>query len=313
MTSPPYWQKREYANHRSIGSEPTIQAYVDSLLQVFAEIRRVLKPTGSFWLNLGDSYKDKNLCGIPWRVAIALQDRQGWILRNAVVWSKLKGAPDNSEDKLRNVHELVFHLVKQKEYYYDTTQVRNKPKSTAVRNGTIVTATGVSGVNYRRQIQRSTALTEEEKSNALRALDLTLDKVASGELFDFRMIIRGQQRTTHSRSPKVSGRAAELEKRGFYILPYDNRGSKPGDVWEIIPEDQWRTDSHDAPFPEELCTIPIQLTCPPGGIVLDPFAGTGTAVLAAVKLRRRGIGIDIAREYLEIASSRLANCQPQLL
>jgi DNA modification methylase len=313
ITSPPYWRKREYANSHSIGGETSIQDYINSLLHVFSEVKRVLKPTGSLWLNLGDTYKNKNLSGIPWRVTIALQDTQGWILRNSVVWNKLKGVPDNADDKLRNIHELVFHLVKQKNYYYDTAPIRNGPKSSSIRNGSVVTATGVSGINYRRQIQRSTALSEEEKANALQALDQTLQKVAAGELFDFRMVIRGQQRATHSSSIKISGRAAELEKKGFYILPYDSRGSKPGDVWEIIPEDQWRKDSHDAPFPEELCMIPIKITCPKGGIVLDPFAGTGTAILAAINLQRRGIGIDISKEYLDVAVSRLDKYQPVLL
>ncbi len=313
ITSPPYWQQREYVSQDAIGEEESVQEYINALLRVFSEVKRVLKPAGSFWLNLGDVYRDKNLCGIPWRLVIALQDQQGWILRNSVVWNKLKGSPDNARDKLRNIYEFVFHLVKQKDYYYDTTAIRNSPRSHTVRNGMTVTATGVSGVNYRRQILRSAALTEEEKTNALQALEATLQKVAAGELFDFRMVIRGQQRATHSNSTKVSGRAAELEKKGFYILPYDSRGSKLGDVWEIIPEDKWRKDSHYAPFPEELCVLPIQATCPPGGIVLDPFVGTGTAILAAVRLQRRGIGIDLSREYLEVALSRLSQCQPVLL
>jgi DNA modification methylase len=126
------------------------------------------------------------------------------------------------------------------------------------------------------------------------------------------MVIRGQQRTTHSNSTKVSGRAAELERKGFYILEYSPEGSKPGDVWEIVPEDEWRNDAHYAPFPEELCIVPIKLTCPPQGIVLDPFIGTGTAILAAVRLGRRGVGIDISKEYLETAFSRLAYHQPTL-
>lgn len=313
LTSPPYWQQREYAHAGSSGSELTLSAYVEGLLQVLAEVRRVLKPEGSLWLNLGDVYENKNLCGVHWRVAIAMQDRQNWILRNEVVWNKVKGSPDNAKDKLRNMHETVFHFVKQKNYYYDVDAVRNNPGTSSVRNGSVVTATGVSGVNYRRQIQRSTMLTEAQKAEALNALETTLQKVASGELFDFRMVIGGQQRTTHSGSAKVSGRAAELESKGYYILPYDSKGSKPGDVWDIIPEDEWRKDAHYAPFPAELCVMPIKLTCPEDGIVLDPFAGTGTAVVTAVNLKRRGIGIDISREYLQVAQGRLTNQQPLLL
>ncbi len=309
ITSPPYWNQREYSASNSIGAEEKLEDYVESLLHVFAEIKRVLKPTGSFWLNLGDTYREKSLCGVPWRVALALQDKQQWLLRNSVVWNKLKGYPDNSKDKLRNTYEFVFHFVKQKNFYYDIDAVRKNPRSSLIRNGSVVTATGVTGVNYRRQIQRSTSLSEQEKADALQALERALQRVIQGKIPDFRMVIRGQQRTTHSNSTKVSGRAAELERKGFYILEYSAEGSKPGDVWEVVPEDQWRIDQHYAPFPEELCVTPIKLTCPPRGIVLDPFAGTCTAILVAVKLGRKGIGIDISKDYLETALSRLSRHQ----
>ena len=305
VTSPPYWRQRRYDHPAAIGGEATVRDYLAALLPIFAELRRVLKPTGSLWLNLGDAYDRKNLCGIPWRLVIALQDEQGWLLRNDVIWHKLKGGPDNARDKLRNVHEHLFHLVVSPGYYYDTEAIRNTPRPTTTRDGTIVTATGVSGIRYRRQIQRSTALTEAERAAALAALDATLAKVAAGELFDFRMVIRGQQRVTHSDSTAVSGRATELARDGFYILPYDNRGSKLGDVWELVPEDSHRQDTHSAPFPEALCATPIRATCPPGGLVLDPFAGTGTAIVAAVRHGRRGLGIDLSGEYLRTAEGRL--------
>ena len=87
--------------------------------------------------------------------------------------------------------------------------------------------------------------------------------------------------------------------------PHHKRGTKPGDVWQIIPEDEWRKDAHFAVFPKELCEIPIKATCPPGGILIDPFVGTGTAIIAAMELNRRGIGIDISHEYLGIAQKRI--------
>ncbi len=314
ITSPPYWAVRRYSGNSQIGTEPTPELYVEHLLIVLRQVRRVLKPTGSFWLNIGDTYKHKNLCGIPWRVAFALQS-EGWILRNAVIWDKVKGNPCNAKDKLRNMYEYVFHFVRQQAYYYDVDAIRQEPGKPYYKNGRIVTPTGVSGVKYERQIKASDQLTPEEKQAALAALYATLEKVKSGELYDFRMIIRGVQRTTHSNSSEVSGRADELEKKGFYILPYHRNGSKPGDVWRIVPEDKWRKDSHFAVFPEELCEMPIKATCPPGGIVLDPFVGTGTAVLKAIELGRRGIGIDTSDEYLTVASKRLSSYvrQPRLL
>jgi DNA modification methylase len=112
MTSPPYWGKREYQNG-GIGLEKDYRDFVADLAAVFLELKRVLKSTGSFWLNLGDTYNGKGLLGIPWRVVFELTDNQGWILRNSIIWNKLKGGMDNTKDRLGNVHENLFHFVKQ--------------------------------------------------------------------------------------------------------------------------------------------------------------------------------------------------------
>src|SRR5947209_9340700 len=106
MTSPPYWGQRAYSAG-GIGLERTYTQYIDTLLAMLAEVKRVLKPTGSFWLNIGDAYHRKSLVGIPWRVALAMTDRHGWVLRNSVIWNKVKGGLDNAKDKVRNVHENV--------------------------------------------------------------------------------------------------------------------------------------------------------------------------------------------------------------
>jgi len=110
ITSPPYWGQRQY-NNGGIGMEEDYRDYITHLLAVFAEVKRVLKPEGSFWLNIGDAYYNKHLLGLPWRIALALTDKQGWILRNSVIWHKVKGGLDNTDDRLRNVHENVFHFV----------------------------------------------------------------------------------------------------------------------------------------------------------------------------------------------------------
>ena len=304
LTSPPYWRHRQYASG-GIGQEKTFQEYIANLTDVFREVYRVLKPTGSAWLNIGDSYDKKNLVGVPWRTAIALTDNVGFTLRNDVIWHKVKGGPDNADDKLRNVHEHVFHFTKQaKGYYYDVTSIRNTPKKAKVVKGAIVSATGVTGVRYERQIELSTELTDIEKENAKQALHGVLDDMRNGKTGDFRMVIRGQQRATHSDSEKVSGRAKELAQKGFYFLKYHPDGTKPSDVWEIIPEDTQGRQSHFAPFPRDLCRIPVIATCPPHGIVLDPFCGTGTAMLVAMDTGRKSVGIDLSSEYLAIAEER---------
>ena len=304
LTSPPYFGKREYASG-GLGLERDPQSYLRALIEIAAEIARVLEPTGSFWLNIGDAYRDKQLLGLPWRLVIALCDEQGWTLRNSIVWNKVKGGPDTARDRLRIVSEDVFHLVRQpRGYYYDVDAIRAAPSRATVRNGAVVSATGVRGVRYRRQLELSTALTDAERASALAALDAMLAAVAAGELSDFRMIIRGQQRTTHSDSERVSGRAKELRDRGYYFLRYHPNGAKPSNVWDILPEDTHRRDPHFAPFPEDLCKIPILATCPPTGMVLDPFCGTGTTSRVARSFGRKSVGIDLARPYLEEADRR---------
>ena len=306
MTSPPYWGKREYTQG-GIGLESDYRDFVRHLAEVFLEVKRVLKPEGSLWLNIGDSYAHKGLVGLPWRLALELTDTQGWILRNSVIWNKVKSGMDNSRDRLGNVHEHVFHLVQQpKGYYYDANAIRSKVRQARVVKGAVISATGVSGVRYRRQIELSTALAPQEKQAAAAALAAMLAHVGAGRLADFRMIIRGQQRTTHSNSEKLSGRAKELRDKGFYFLRCHPRGSKPSDVWNILPEDTHHRAAHFAPYPVDLCLIPILATCPQDGIVLDPFCGTGTTLLAARSLGRFSVGIDISRDYLALCAKRCA-------
>lgn len=303
LTSPPYWNKREYENG-GIGLESTYQEFIDNLLEIFEEVYRVLKPTGSFWLNIGDTYKNKCQLNIPWRLSISLTDN-GWTLRNTIIWNKVKGSPDNSKDKLRNLYEPMFHFVKNsKGYYYDIDAVRNKPKKAKIEKGAVVSATGVTGVRYKRKIELSTALTAEQKAKAMKELNAMLEQIKNGEISDFRMIIKGESRTTHSNSEKVSGRSKELNEKGYYFLKYHPNGSKPGDIWDIIPEDAQGRTSHFAPYPEDLCRMPIILTCPEDGVVLDPFCGTGTTSKVASMLCRKSISIDISNEYINSAVKR---------
>ncbi|HLZ77088.1 site-specific DNA-methyltransferase [Phenylobacterium sp.] len=305
MTSPPYWGQRDYGVD-GIGLESSPEEYIDALVRVFAEVYRILKPTGSFWLNLGDAYSAKSMIGLPWRVAIRMTDQLGFIMRNDVIWHKVKGGMDQSKDKLRNVHEHIFHFTKSRSYFYDADALRTKPRASKVVNGRVISATGVSGIRYRRQIELSTALSPEEKTCSLSALENELRRVGEGEISDFRMVIRGSQRATHSDGEGVSGRARELVEKGFYFLRYHPNGAKMSDVWEIVPEDTKRSHRHFAAYPEDLCKRPISCSCPVGGLVLDPFCGTGTTMRVAHRLGRRSIGIDLSSEYLEFAEERCA-------
>lgn len=305
ITSPPYWQKRQYENG-GIGLEASPQEYIDSLYEIIKEVKRVLKPSGAFWLNIGDSYQNKSLIGIPWRVALKMID-DGWILRNDVIWNKHKGGLNPNTDRFGSVFENFFFFVKNDKYYFDADVIRSKPRQAIVRDGTVISATGVSGIKYRRQIELSTDLSEEEKKEATAQLDIVLNRIKCGEISDFRMVIRNEQRTTHSDSTKLSGRAKELKEKGFYFLFYNPKGTLPNDVWDIIPEDSQHRKMHFAPYPEELCIIPIKSTCPMNGLVLDPFSGTGTTMKVAYELGRKSVGIDLSSEYIKLAKQRI--CQ----
>lgn len=307
ITSPPYWGVREYTGESTLGNEDDLQEYIDNLLEIFQEVKRVLKPTGSFWLNIGDTYENKDLAGVPWRTALALKDRQDWMLRNDVIWNKVKGNPSSANDRLRVMHEYVFHFVQQPDYYYDDDEIRGEEdfELDFKENGDVVSPTGVSGARYRRQIKNNPTLSDDEKENAINALEEHLEMLKNREIKDFRMVIRDEQRTTHGDSENLSGRARELAETGFYFLRYNAEGPMPENIWDIVPEDEHREDNHCAVYPVELCELPIKATCPKDGVVLDPFAGTGTTVVAANKLNRRAIGIDASEDYLETAESRI--------
>ena len=309
ITSPPYWQQRIYEDYDGeitdiIGSEDTPELYVENLMKVIRELKRVLKDEGTFWLNIGDKFVNKGLMGMPWRVALEMQ-KEGWILRSDIIWDQMKGT-QSCKDRMRDIYEHVFQFVKKTKSYFDGDSIRIIPEKDAYeKDGQIISATGVSGKKYYKQIETSTVLSEEEKTNALNALNETLEEMRRGEVVDFRMTIRGEQRTYHSESQKVSGRAKELNDKGYFIMKMRKKGFLPSDIWRIVPEDTWRKDTHCAVFPEELLKTPILSTCPKGGIVLDPFSGTGSTVHAAVLLERKGIGIDLSNQYTEIAKRRL--------
>lgn len=314
ITSPPYWNLRDYDidtkyEEDIIGTEKTPAEYVERLRVVFSEIKRIITPRGSFWLNIGDKYNKKNLMGMPWRVALALQD-DGWILRNDIIWDQMKGT-QSAKDRFRDSYEHLFHFVKKDKYFFDADSIRIKPTKTAtITNNKVTSATGVSGKKYRVQIEESKDLNAEEKKAALQALDETICELKSGRIVDFRMTIRGQQRTFHSDKEQVSGRAKELLRKGYYFLKSGAAGFLPDDIWKIVPEDEWRTDTHCAVFPVDLLKRPILSTCPKNGLVLDPFIGTGSTIVAANKLGRRGIGIDISDKYIAVAKKRIDATAP---
>jgi DNA modification methylase len=132
ITSPPYWGLRDYGVTGQIGLEPTPDDYVQTMVEVFREVKRVLRDDGTLWLNLGDAFQDKQLLGQPWRVAFALQ-ADGWYLRSDIIWAKgvsfcpsYSGSvmPESVTDRPTKSHEYLFLLTKSPRYYYDADAVR---------------------------------------------------------------------------------------------------------------------------------------------------------------------------------------------
>jgi site-specific DNA-methyltransferase (adenine-specific) len=257
VTSPPYYQQRDYSTPIQIGNEKSPDEYIQSLRAVFSECYRVLRDDGTFWLNLGDKYDDGELLGMPWRVAFALKE-DGWILRSDIIWYKPNAVPSSVKNRPTTDHEYVFLFAKSKDYYYDVDAVRESH----------VTFTPESRMKGGRGHFGKESGTPEQGKYA-----------GSSNLH--------------------SGRWDRM----FHPLGRNRRT-----VWEI-PLSKYR-DAHFAVFPEKLVELCVLAGCPQGGVVLDPFIGSGTTAVVAQRLGRRFVGIDSNPKYCEMAEKRIR--QPTL-
>lgn len=279
VTSPPYWGLRDYGVTGQIGLEKTPEEYVERLVKVFREVKRVLRDDGTLWLNLGDCYtanikgtgghaspmvrrkgkrnfqefesgawkpdhglKPKDLVGIPWRVAFALQ-ADGWYLRSDIIWHKPNVMPESVKDRPTKAHEYIFLFSKNSKYFYD--------------------------------------------AKAIKVPLAYLDK-------------RGNSRVVYR------GKSRKLEKN--FQHPVDYMGQPVGgrnrrSVWSIVTKPF--KGAHFATFPEDLINPCILAGCPTGGVVLDPFLGAGTTGVVALKNGRNFIGIELNPGYVEIAKKRI--------
>lgn len=295
VTSPPYWGLRDYGTEGQIGLEATPEEFVARMVEVFREVRRVLRSDGTCWLNLGDSYanpsqpgggdptigtrnvgesryrpsmapglKPKDLIGIPWRVALALQE-DGWWLRSDIVWSKPNPMPESVTDRPTKAHEYVFLLAKSARYFFDAEAVLEPYKY----DGRSVThVEGRDGSIQHRNGERwpRRSGNKERKSNPAAAL--------------------GQGDTKHG-------------------IPWEEgEGRNVRTVWEIPT--QPFAGAHFATFPEALVRRCVLAGCPAGGVVLDPFMGSGTTAKVARDLGRRAIGVELNPEYAELCDKRNA-------
>lgn len=258
VTSPPYYQQRDYSTELQLGNEDTPEAYIDRLRQVLAECLRVLRPDGTLWLNLGDKYQDGRLLGMPWRVALAAQE-DSWILRSDIIWHKPNAMPSSVKNRPTTDHEYIFLLAKSTDYYYDIDAVREPH----------VTFSSQSRMKGGRNHFGKVNGTPEQGKNR-----------GDSNLHD-----------------------------GRWDQAFHPKGRNRRTVWEI-PLSKFR-EAHFAVFPEKLVELCVLAGCPEGGIVLDPFIGSGTTAVVAQKLGRHYVGVDINPKYCDMARSRLR--QPALL
>lgn len=282
VTSPPYWGLRDYGIAGQIGLESTPDAYVAKMVAVFREVRRVLRDDGTAWVNLGDSYasspasggvqsslmtggehkrtprsnyhrpeglKPKDLCGIPWRVAFALQ-ADGWYLRSDIIWAKPNPMPESVTDRCTKAHEYIFLLAKNGKYWYDADAIAERASDT-----------------------------------------------------------RGGLRFMDDRAKAMGRQPSGNEKPENHNAPRpDMRNKRTVWTFSTLPT----PDAHFATYPIELPETCILAGCPPDGLVLDPFAGSGTTGLAAIKHGRRFVGVELNPKYVEIARTRLGRHMPLL-
>ena len=305
VTSPPYWGLRDYGVEGQIGLEKTPDEFVARLVEVFREVRRVLKADGTCWVNLGDSYandgkwggstsgkhvtglhgdgigrgkrdtglKPKDLVGIPWRVAFALQ-ADGWWLRQDIIWAKPNPMPESVTDRCTKSHEYVFLLTKSARYFYDAEAISEPsiyPGDEGYLRGPIHEASDKVTWRAQSQMDRKKARQNVPKGG-------------------------------------FGGKTADTEQPAFRAIK-ESRNKRS--VWTIatapFPE------AHFATFPPELPELCIKAGCRPGGTVLDPFSGAGTTALVADRLQRHAIGIELNPTYAAMSERRIASDRGGLL
>ena len=300
VTSPPYYALRDYGCDGQIGLEETPEKYIESLCDVFSEVRRVLAPQGTLWLNIGDSYngnkvgntevvknkkvsesndfhkklwngaKPKDLIGIPWMLAFALRS-QGWYLRQDIIWHKPNPMPESVTDRCTKSHEYIFLMSKSQKYYFDYEAIQEPCADQSRTNYACGNRT--NGINKDRN---DNDFGERSKNWKPRTKNCQYD---------------GQK----PNSFHLSRENGEPDKE-YYV-----RNKR--DVWSVNVKPC--SEAHFATYPFELIKPCILAGCPENGIVLDPFMGSGTTAIVARSLNRNYLGVELNPEYIKIAHKRL--------
>ncbi|MCR4302278.1 MAG: site-specific DNA-methyltransferase [Sulfuricaulis sp.] len=324
VTSPPYWGLRDYGVTGQLGLESTPQEYVEKMVQVFREVRRVLRDDGTVFLNLGDSYSGsgkggnppeskhqkqatnhgscfavgetarseavtnvsrrwttelgiapKNLIGIPWRVAFALQ-ADGWYLRQDIIWAKPNPMPESVRDRCTKSHEYIFLLAKSEKYYYDFESMQEPMVTNDNRKPYAPGQVDARGNGH----DRGGGQQRKPKGNA--------------------KTFRGGGAYTQGQSFDNS---ADVERQSHGNTPNEKGTRNRRSVWTVSTKPY--KEAHFATFPPDLIEPCILAGCPEGGVVLDPFGGSGTTGLVAQRHGRQAVLLELNPAYIDLTVNRI--------
>lgn len=305
VTSPPYFGLRDYGMAGQIGLEETPAKFIARLVEVFREVRRVLRDDGTAWVNMGDSYssggrlsrdhdfklparglaprpidgaKPKDLLGMPWRLAFALQD-DGWYLRQDIIWAKPNPMPESTRDRCTKAHEYIFLLSKSRKYFYDADAIREPAAPASIARW------------------EQAGWDEQDGSGRVPGKANGSMKAVGG--------LRSK-RNSFARDPKPGtgdhGQKAQHRPDREDVEYAQSRNKRS--VWTVATAKY--SGAHFATFPPELIRPCIQAGAPRGGIVLDPFGGAGTTGVVAMQEGRQSILCELNPEYAALAGARLA-------
>lgn len=299
ITSPPYYQQRIYnGSGLGIGQEKRPDYYLEALMETFSECIRVVKPAGNIVYNIGDKYLNGSLSLIPFRFALMACDRFNVKLINEITWIKRNPVPRQYNRRLVSSTEPFFHFAKSDKYYYDRKsfcQTQHGELTRQAQPGPNI------GKRYMNLIDTSDVLTSRQKQLAREELGEVINEIHRGKTHSFRMKIKGIHAEAFGGAE--GGRKSQMEKKGFTIIRMSGKKMKR-DVIEHQVE-TLKGNSHTAIFPLAIIREIIRLLCPPQGIVIDPYIGSGTSAIAALIEGRHYLGIDIDPDYCVLAWERI--------
>ena len=293
VTSPPYFRQREYSAE-GLGNEETVEQYLDGIMSTFARVVRVMKPTGSIVYNMGDKIVDGSMMLVPYQFALKVLAEFKLRLVNDITWVKSNPTPHQFSRRLIASTEPFFHFALGRDYFYDRKAFLRAERKKPTK------PTKKLGAKYRELID-SSSLSDSEKAGAHRALDEVIDEVRNGKIHSFRMKIRGIHAPAYG--GQEGGRKMRIERYGFTIIRISGEPLKRDVI--INPVESLPGNGHPAVFPVQVIREVIRLLCPEGGMVLDPYLGSGSTMVAALLEGRSCTGIDISREYCIDAQCRM--------